>query len=152
MLFQSLIGIQTGFWLRSVSAMQTYSKKEEALVTLSSFSVFPAFSGAEGMLRGVWQALLMHNKQCWSRLPGAWIQGRAVMLAWTLFWLCESWFSLDSKQQNSVFHFLECDMDHISFDRCAVFQSEQQNYWVSGYLASVLAALCFSFFSREKDE
>lgn len=59
---------------------------------------FPAFPGTEGMLRGVWQAPVMHNKQCWSRLPMGWVQARAVMLAWTFLAL---WILIHPGQQTA---------------------------------------------------
>lgn len=69
------INIKAVFWT-SVNVMQTCGKKEEAPVAFSSFSAFlffPPFSGVEEMLKGSQQALLMHNKPCWSRLTVAWM-------------------------------------------------------------------------------
>lgn len=84
-----------------------------------------------------------------------WVGYKVVL--WCLPGLSFGFVNLDSawtaNSKTVLFISLSVIWTKSSFDKCAVFQSEQQNYRVSGYLASVLAAFCFSFFSREeKDE
>lgn len=95
-----------------------------------------------------WKVL---NKPCWCITNRAGVDSQWLGCRVVLWCLCGLSFGLDSawmENSKTMFFISLSLMWAISpFDKCAMIQSEQQNYWVLGYLVSVLSALYFSSFS-----
>lgn len=135
------------FGFLPLNVMQTYGKKQEAPVASSNFSTFffPSFTDVEGILKSIQQPLLMNNKKCWSSLIVAWMLRCLGGVSFGLGNLDLAW---TANSKTMFFISLSMMWAISSFNKCIMIQSEQENYWILGYLVFVLSSLSFSSFTR----